>query len=171
MGKKIVYDTGTAQEYDLAYGTVKLAIAPAMVGEMRTAIKKLEELSKKLKNIKPEEASSIETDMRENLNKAFGTDICTPAFGNMSVFTVTKSGKFLFEEFFDAFIPELENDLKAMKVNISMRAKELRPEVKKYIEPASKPIVGLAQPYGSGIPDVSGLTPEQKKALAIQLLS
>lgn len=167
MGKKIVYETSTGQEYDLAYGSVRIAVSPSMIGSMKNASVKAEELMKKLSDITPEEIAPAEAEMRSLLNEAFGTDICTPAFGSDSMFTVTKSGKYLFEEFFDAFMPELEKDIRAMQI----KTPELRPEVKKYISSPVKPIAGLSQPYSGGLPDVSRLSPEQKKQLAMQLLS
>lgn len=167
MGKKIVYETSTGQEYDLAYGSVRIAVSPSMIGSMKNASAKAEELMKKLSDITPEEIVPAEAEMRSLLNEAFGTDICTPAFGSDSMFTVTKSGKYLFEEFFDAFMPELEKDIRAMQI----KTPELRSEVKKYISSPVKPIAGLSQPYSGGLPDVSRLSPEQKKQLAMQLLS
>lgn len=61
----------------------------------------------------------------EIINKAFGTDICTPAFDGENPFSVVEGGKFLFESFFDAFMPVFQADLKSL---------EIRPEVKKYLE-------------------------------------
>ena len=61
----------------------------------------------------------------EIINNAFGTDICTPAFDGENPFSVVDGGKFLFESFFDAFMPIFQADLKSLAI---------RPEVKKYLE-------------------------------------
>ena len=91
--------------------------------------------------------------------------------GDNSLFSENSDGKRLITAFADAFFPVLESRLSKLAAN--KQAKQAKPTVRpevvgKYL---STPIAGLTQPYGSGIPDVSGLTSEQKKALALQLLS
>ena len=171
MSKKINYSVSTGTEYELAFGTVNIVIGPGMLGKMKRAIEKAESWQKRFSNITPEKLETAENEMRELFNEAFGTDICSPAFGEMSLFSVTDSGKLLFEEFFDAFIPELESELRKAKAN--MTAKAISPAAKKYLpeEGAKKPIAAFAKPYDRGLPDVSGLSQEEKKLLALQLLS
>ena len=56
-------------------------------------------------------------------------------------------------------------------MNKKLNTPELRPEVSKYIEaPVISPVAGLAEPYKPMLPDVSRLTPEEKRALLAQLI-
>lgn len=124
-------------------------------------------------NSSPSDMAEFDKEIREVINTAFGTDVCTPAFGAANVCTLVGDGEMLFIAFFEAFMPLIEADLKAMDITKKIGKPEVRPEVKKYIEsrPAAKPVAGLADPYGTAMPDVSGLTPEQKKELIAQLLT
>lgn len=174
--KSIKFDEGY-EEYMIAddptrvirirLGDVKL------LSRIKAAMKETKELLSKYKG-KPDEKGEVEFDkeFREIVNKAFDADICTPVFGNSSVLTLSGNGNFVFTEFFDAFLPQLEADIKAKAMTRKINEPEARPAVKKYIDaPTVKPVAGLSKPYGSELPDISGLTPEQKKMLAMQLLS
>lgn len=173
MGKKIIYNTESGAEYELAFGTVHIVIAPDMIGSLKEALKKAAEWQEKFKKVTPEELGSAENEMRNLFNEAFGTDICTPAFGDMSIFAITNSGKLLFTEFFDVFLPELEKDLRALGMTAKVNKPSVSPKTKKYLSdiPAVKPVAGLSKPYGDALPDISNLSSEQRKLLAIQLLS
>lgn len=61
----------------------------------------------------------------EIVNDVFCTDICTPAFGSSNPFSVVESGKYLFESFFDVFIPAFREDMEEFRI---------RPEVQKYLK-------------------------------------
>lgn len=147
---------------------------PNLYDRLEQAMKKIDDLAEKYKGqSNPELIPELNADVRNLMNEAFGSDICTPAFGAASPFTVLANGKFLFNEFFDAFLPVLSEDMKSVAATIKANAK-LRPEVQKYIAPVSvspitKPTTGFAQPF-SALPDVSGLTPEQKRELIAQLI-
>ena len=65
-------------------------------------------------------------EFREIINRAFDSDICTPAFGNASPFAIVGGGKMLYEAFLEALLPALEKEFKAVQT-------EPRPEVKKYL--------------------------------------
>lgn len=184
MSIKISYNTTTvdkAETFELPYGTVTIKLTAQLLANIVNAFKNLENIEKKFKALKDKEPDeitdddiavlNIEENTRNCLNAAFGTDICTPAFGDNSLFSKNSDGKRLVTAFADAFFPVLESRLSKLAAN--KQAKQAKPTVRpevvgKYL---STPIAGLTQPYGSGIPDISGLTPEQKKALALQLLS
>lgn len=153
---------------------IKIRVADiGLLDRVKKASADMEKLFAKYKNAPDlDEMSAFDKEFRELLNTAFGSDICTPVFGNSSVMSLTSSGNYLFSEFMNAFLPVLEADIKAAVMTQKINAPEIRPEVKKYVDaPTVKPLAGLAKPYGEQLPDVSGLTAEQKKALLAQLLS
>ena len=159
--KSITFDEGY-EEY-MVNGdpekVIKLRIAdPNLLDRVKVAMEEIGKLGEKYKGA--DDLVNFDKEFRTIINKAFDTDICTPAFGDSNVMSVTSSGEFLFNVFFNSFFPQLEADIKEKvgKVN----AGELRPEVKKYLDNTEKP---------ANLPDVSGLTEEQKKALLAQLLS
>ena len=148
---------------------------PNILGRIETAMSKVKEMTKKYKG-RPDAAKLAEFDaeIKQLLNESFGSDICTPVFGGASVMTPTSDGNILIFSFFDAFMPVLKADIEAMKMTMKLKQSEPRPEVQKYLEPVtvkpvSKSIAALADPY-AGLPDVSGYTPEQKRALMAKLL-
>lgn len=133
---------------------------------------KLTEIQNRYKDMKqptPQQFFDMDVEIRELFNGVFGSDICTPAFGDTNCVSVNEQGEFLFVAFFNAFIPLLKEDILAVAPK-----REIRPEVSNYLresnEIAKKPIAALANPYDSGI-DTSSLTKEQKMALVAQLLS
>lgn len=178
--KSIKFDEGY-EEYmigDDPSRSFKLRVSDiGLLSRVQTAMKETDALLAKYKN-KPdiEQVEEFDKEFRAIINKAFGTDICTPVFGGSSVLTLTSSGKFLFSEFFDAFIPQLKADIEASVMTQKINAPEVRPAVRKYVDapvvkPVGKPVAGLANPYGTALPDVSALTPEQKAQLIAQLIS
>ena len=147
---------------------------PNLYDRIEKSMGKIEELANKYKGQNnPELIPKLNVDVRSFINEAFGSDICTPAFGTASPFTVLEGNKLLFEAFFDSFLPVLKEDMKAVTASIKASA-QIRPEVQKYLEPVSvapisKPIAALAKP-AVALPDVSGLTDEQKRQLIAQLI-
>lgn len=175
--KSIKFDEGY-EEYmigDDKSRSFKIRVADiGLLDRIKTAMKETDELLSKYKsNPDIEKIGEFDKEFRAIVNKAFDTDICTAVFGSASVLTRTSRGKFVFEEFFEAFIPQLEADIKASVMTQKINAPEVRPAVKKYtdtpIVKPSKAVAGLANPYG--IPDVSALSPEQKAQLIAQLIS
>lgn len=63
-----------------------------------------------------EQLSAYDKEIKDLINYTFGTDICTPAFGNTNVFSITEEGKFLFEAFFEAFVPIITEDIQNYKM-------------------------------------------------------
>lgn len=101
---------------------IRIKLSPDMSQKIQDALSEIEQFKDEMN-----ENNIAETGRKfcEIINKAFGTDICTPAFDGENPFSVVESGKFLFESFFDAFMPIFEADLKSLGI---------RPEVKKYLE-------------------------------------
>lgn len=152
---------------------------PNLLSRVEKTMSQVNDLIKKYKN-RPvngdnmTELTEFDSEVKGLLNETFGTDICTPIFGGASVLTPTADGDMLIFSFFNAFLPVLKSDMEAAAMTARLRKPEVRPEVQKYLDPVtvkpvSKPIAGLASPV-SALPDVSGLTPEQKQALIAQLL-
>lgn len=146
-----------------------------LLKRIENALTEIDKLKEKFKTA-PDADGMAEFDkkIREITNKAFDTDVCTPAFGNANVCTPVESGKFLYMAFFEAFLPILRADLEAVAMTRKINQPEVRPEVKKYMKAPTispKPVAGMANPYGAEMPDISGLTSEQKKLLLAQLIS
>lgn len=152
---------------------------PNLLSRIEKTMNKVNELIKKYRN-RPVNGDNItaltdfDSEVKGLLNETFGTDICTPIFGDASVLAPTSDGNMLIFSFFNAFMPILKADIEAAAMTAKLKEPEVRPEVQKYLEPVtvksvSKPIAGLASPVAA-LPDVSGLTLEQKQALIAQLL-
>ena len=144
-----------------------------LLKRVESALTEIESLKEKYSG-KPDKNAMIEFDssVREIIDKAFDSDVCANAFGSANICTVVNGGKLLFESFFEAFIPILKSDLNAAVMNKKVRQPELRPEVQKYIaDTETTPVAGLAEPYKPVLPDVSKLTPDEKRALIAQLIT
>lgn len=144
-----------------------------LLKRVEAAMTEIESLKEKYSG-KPDENTMIEFDssVRQLIDKAFDSEVCAAAFGNANICTVVSGGKLLFEAFFEAFMPLLKADIKAAIMTKKANQPELRPEVQKYIDtPKIAPAAGLAEPYKTAIPDVSQLTPEEKRALLAQLIT
>lgn len=93
----IRFDTGV-QEYDLN-GAVKVKFAPTDMAFIERVFNALDNMDKKQGEYRKvaeaesnaevfELARRMDADAREEINNAFGFDICAPLFGNMNVFAV-----------------------------------------------------------------------------------
>lgn len=148
---------------------------PNLLPRVEKAMEKVEELMKKYK-ARPDtnKLAKFDSEVKSLLNETFGTDICTPVFGGASVLTTTSDGELLIFSFFNAFLPTLKADMESAAMTAKLKQPEVRSEMQKYLEPVtvkpvSKQIAGLADPF-AGLPDVSDLTPEQKRALMAKLI-
>lgn len=101
---------------------IRIKLDPDMPKKIQNA---LSEIDKFKEIINKDNIAETGEKFCEIINNAFSTDICTPAFDGENPFSVVEDGKFLFESFFDAFMPVFQADLKSL---------EIRPEVKKYLE-------------------------------------
>lgn len=144
---------------------------PNLMKRVENAMKETQKLTEKYKGRSDApDLAAFDIEVRQIINDAFGADVCTAALGEANVMTLTTGGKLLLFEFVDAFLPVLKTDMEAAAMTAKLKQPEVRPEVQRYIEPVTvKPVAGLAQPF-SGLPDVSGLTPEQKRQLIAQLI-
>ncbi len=153
--KKIVFDEGyrTYQVGD-SDRVIKIRLDPEIFNRLNEAEVRINEIVERLKSVSAEELPEISTELKDIINEAFGTDVCTPAFDGANVFTFVGEDKMLFQTFFEAFIPVLKEDIEPIRKDRS----QPRPEVQKYLKPSAP------------APDLSKLTPE-KLALIEQLLS
>ncbi|MBQ8298025.1 MAG: hypothetical protein IJX77_09620 [Ruminococcus sp.] len=141
------------------------------IEEMKEKINALDQKYGSIKKPTSKQLAEMDSSIRSIIDYAFGTDVCTPAFGEVNVMSPVE-GTPLFRKFFEAFLPALKADVNAMKI----KKPEIRPEVQKYLEKPQissvQPIAALAQPCSqpAGI-DISSLTKEQKTALLAQLIS
>lgn len=172
--KKIVFDEGY-HEYQIGDDesrVIRIRLDPNMMKRFRKALDQVEHIDKQLDGLDTEDKLiSADNEIRRLFNEAFCADICTTAFGEASVLTPTAGGKPLYQAFFEAFLPELKADIEA--VTMTQKVSTPRPEVQKYTAPQINrkgPIAGLAQPYGSELPNIDGLTQEQKQQLIAQLI-
>lgn len=101
---------------------IRIKLDPDMSQKIQNALSEIEQFKGEINENNIAEAGRKFCGI---INKAFGTDICTPAFDGENPFSVVEDGRFLFESFFDAFMPIFEADLKSL---------EIRPEVQKYIQ-------------------------------------
>ncbi|MDE7105080.1 MAG: hypothetical protein K2O36_04285 [Ruminococcus sp.] len=101
---------------------IRIKLNPDMLNKIHNAMSEIDHFSD---GINENNITEMGRKLCEIINNAFGTDICTPAFDGENPFSVVDGGKFLFESFFEAFMPVFEADMKSL---------EIRPEVKKYLE-------------------------------------
>lgn len=154
--------------------TIKIRIGDLnLKNRLESALTEIEALKDKYIGKADENTiSEIDSSVRKIIDKAFDSEVCTNVFGNASVFTLRNDGKPLFEVFFESLLPVLESDINTIGINKKVRQPELRPEVQKYIaDTETAPIAGLAEPYKPVLPDVSKLTPDEKRALIAQLIT
>ena len=71
--------------------------------------------------------------------------------------------------FFSEFMKVVKADIEAMRPKAA--APTISPKVQQYIStaPSAAPVAALANPYGN-VPDVSGMSKEQKLQLMAQLM-
>ena len=159
--KSINFDEGY-REYKLNEDdsrVIRIRITDAnLYSRIEKAMERTNELISKYKT------RPFDSNVRTIINDAFGSDICTPAFGTASLMTPLPDGKLLLFSFFDAFLPVLKADVDALKMTMKIKQPEVRPEVQKYIEP-----VTVAPMMNPVFPDISRLTPEQREFLKQQL--
>lgn len=76
-----------------------------------------------------EDIAAFDVKVRKIINEAFGSDICTPAFGSANLFSITNNGNYIFENFLEALLPVIQADIEE-----AAQAAQVRPEVQKYLE-------------------------------------
>ena len=131
-----------------------------------------DEISQKYKgldrNVTTDELFELDKQMRDKINYALGTDVCTPAFGEINCMTPVSNGEMLFESFFNAFKPIIEADMKAAA---QAQAVHIEDKTNKYISVAqSAPVAPQISVTANPMPDISNLTQEQKDAMLIEMM-
>ncbi len=104
--------------------------------------------------------------IREKINYALGTDVCTPAFGNVNCMSPLENGEeMLFMAFFNALMPVVEQDVKAVA---QAQAIKLEDNTSKYINAAvNAPVAPAPVITASVAPE---LTQEQKAAMFDEMM-
>ena len=172
--KSIHFETGIWREYAVngdENNVIRVNIAdPNLLHRMEEVDARAHELFARLEaSHTPEALSEADKTLRDLLDHIFGDGFSGKAFGAASVFTPVGDGDtFLFTAFCEAFGAALQEDAEAYRASHRQPAAP-RPEVSCYL-PRETPLAGLSQPYSSGVPDVSGLTAEQKTALLRELM-
>jgi hypothetical protein len=156
--KSINFDEGF-EEYAIngdPNRVIRIRIAdPNLFQRIEAAMMKTDELVAKYKGEPDaEKLTQFDAEVKTILNEAFGSDICTPAFHGSNIMTPDSNGRPIFYGFMNSLMEILKLEMKRVSDNM---AAEVRPEVSKYLEPAA-------------LPDVSNLTPEQKRELMAQLI-
>lgn len=127
--ESLKFDEGF-REYDIngdKSRIVRFRVDPNLKERIEKAMADIERLREKYGNMKGDDLYKAGMEFREIINRAFDSDICTPAFGNASPFAIVGGGKMLYEAFLEALLPALEKEFKAVQT-------EPRPEVKKYLK-------------------------------------
>ncbi len=81
---------------------IRIKLDPEMPEKISQALAEIDELKGE---VNEENIAEIGRKFGKITDKAFGTDICTPAFDGANPFSVVDGGRFLFESFFEAFLP------------------------------------------------------------------
>lgn len=174
--KSIQYSTGM-REYAIngdESNVIRINIADMnLPSRMKAVGRKLDELAAEFgeQSVTSETAAEFDTRLRAIMNEAFGTDICTPAFGSMNCMTpVDAEGTTLWQAFFRAFMAQIKEDIAAMRPQ-QPAVPTVSPKVQQYVSsaptPAVQPVVAMSNPNSL---DISALTPEQKHRLIAALL-
>lgn len=146
---------------------------PQRAGECKSFF---DEMADRYKNenrqMTAEELSDLDKQVREKINYAFGSDICTPAFGNINCMSPVEGGKMLFEAFFEVLMPVVEADMKAAA---QAQAVHIKDKTNKYITaaqsaPVAPQIASAITVNTAATPDISNLTQAQKDAMLIELM-
>lgn len=147
-----------------------------LIKRFEKATPKIEELEDKFKDIDSptvEQLEEADHKLRTILNEVFESDVCTPAFGNVNCLSPVANGKFLFEAFVEALMPMIKQDIKATaqasKIHLEEKTSKYTAHLDKPVITTNNPVNVYANHQTSALPDISNLTPEQKKALAMEL--
>lgn len=174
--KSIDFEIGNIKKYAIngdENNCIELDVSDiGLLNRFKTAMTEIEEYQKELSSVNsPCEDIFEQMDIkaREIVNKAFDCDVCTKAFGDKNCFSTASNGKPVLINFLEAFIPIITEDFGK---NAASQKAHTEAKTGKYIAPIvnKEPVVGLAHPYGNVLPDVSGLSAEEKRALIAQLI-
>lgn len=82
----------------------------------------------------PELLMQLDRDVRQILNDAFGSDICTAAFGTANCCSPVAGGKLMMQGFVEALSARIRAELDALNAS----EKPLRPEVTAYLDDSTE---------------------------------
>lgn len=174
--KSINFEIGNYKEYAIngdESNTIKLDVSDiGLLNRFKTAMTEIKGYQKELSSINsPSEDifEQMDKKAREIVNKAFDCDVCAKAFGNKNCFSTASNGEPILLNFLEAFIPIITKDFGQAA---TAQKTQLEAKTEKYTAPvvSKTPTAGLAHPYGNALPDVSGLSAEEKRALIAQLI-
>ena len=132
MMKSIDFDNGV-RTYAIngdENNTIKIMISDLNIIDRISGMEsRLSELSEKFRNMTAEQVREMDIAVRDIINTAFGSDVCTPAFGQVNCCSVLEGGKLLFEGFVESLSELVRSEIEAMNLERSPR-----PEVQRYLE-------------------------------------
>lgn len=109
---------------------IRIKIMPDIMEKIESAMSEFEKIKDEINGISDEKISEkLSRKACEIINNAFGSDICTPAFNGDNIFSLVDGGKYLFEAFFEVFIPAFQEDVNEFKKSFNAR-----PEMQKYLK-------------------------------------
>lgn len=174
--KSINFEIGNYKEYAIngdESNTIKLDVSDVgFIERAKKGMAELEEYQKELDNIdSPSEDifEQMDKKAREIMDRIFDCDVCTKVLGNKNCFSIASNGKPILINFLEAFLPIVAEDFGQAA---TAQKTQLEAKTEKYTAPvvSKAPTAGLAHPYRNALPDVSGLSAEEKRALIAQLI-
>ena len=151
--------------------TVKININDININKRAKEVEKFFiDLSEKYKDddreLTADELFEYDKMLREKMNYAFGTDVCTAAFGNVNCMSEVEDGRPLFQVYFKALLEAVDEDRKAAA---QAKAIHIENKANNYITAAQN---APAAPQLSAAlePDISSLSQEQKDAMLVELM-
>lgn len=124
------------------------------IAELEQQMPALDAKYRSLTDPTAEQLAELDRDIRGLINTAFGADVCTPAFGETNCCSpVGADGHMLFTGFLEALTAQIRAEI------AKLPAPKPRAEVQAYLEDTAAPVM----------PDISALTPEQRRALLAEL--
>lgn len=163
--ESINFDTLEYKEYALngdENNTIRIAAGDYNIIErLGRAVDEIGEVQEQFSEIKAPDAgilSEIDRKAREIVNKVFDEDVCTKAFGNKNSLSTASNGKAILLNFIEALLEIVKADFGKMA---ETQSASVSPKAEKYISNVSSV---------PEISDLSNLSPEQKKAVLMQLL-
>lgn len=130
--QSINYDTGV-REYALngdESNTIKIMISDLnLIVRINDMQEKLSDIAAGFEDMTANQVMEMDSAVRELINTAFGTDVCTAAFGKVNCCSVLEGGKLLFEGFVESLSALVRSEIEAMDIE-----RKPRPEVQRYLE-------------------------------------
>lgn len=124
------------------------------IADLERQMPQLEAKYRSLTDPTAEQLAELDADIRSLINSAFGADVCTPAFGQTNCCSpVGADGHMLFTGFLEALTAQIRAEI------AKLPKPKPRAEVQAYLEDIP----------GDALPDISALTPEQRRALLAEL--